>query len=117
MATAAATQSSQSSPGKTVKITVTAANVNGGPDFTFAPSPRVGITSATSTTAYSITTANSNTDDSSGMEYGCLSTNTGYSQRQKTTVAGTATANGPGIATSETGLPGTGWNSIGGGGS
>jgi len=71
-------------------VTVTVAGVPSTTTaFTFSPSPSVGISIIASDTAYSIMSANSLTDTTNGLEYGTLSSATGYAQGTKTTAAGT----------------------------
>jgi len=78
---AAAGDSSQS--GTTVTVGETAAT-----ELTYNASPSVSMNVVASKTAYSIMAANSLTDKTNGLEYGTLSTATGYAQGQKTTDAG-----------------------------
>jgi len=109
---ASATQSST-----TVTITSTDTNM---PDFEYDASPSVTVKIITDATAYSITTANMLTgaDDENGLEFGTLSSATGYAQREKTTDSGTVWGtNGPEAPTVVDALPGSGWLWQGGGGS
>ena len=104
--------SSQTLPDVTVTLTV--ANVPSTTDpFEFDSSPNVGVTIFTSATAYSITTANTLTGANldNGLEFGTLSTATGYAQRAKTTNAGV----GPAAAAADNALPGGDWAWMGGG--
>ena len=87
-------------------VTITVLNVPGtSTDFTFASSPKVGISVFTSDNAYAITTANSLTDTGNGLEYGTLSTATGYALRTKTLGRGV----GPAPTTVVGALPGANW--------
>ena len=87
-------------------LTITVANVDGtSTSFTFASSPKVGISVFTSDNAYAITTANSLTDTSNGLEYGTLSTATGYALRTKTTARGVGPEDTDAVDT----LPGANW--------
>jgi hypothetical protein len=98
-----------------VTVTVTTDNVAAATeDFTFDSSPNVGVTIFTTATAYSITTANTLTglNLENGLEFGTLSTATGYAQRTKTTDAGV----GPEAAAADNALPGSDWAWMGGGG-
>ncbi|RJQ70875.1 MAG: hypothetical protein C4519_19915 [Desulfobacteraceae bacterium] len=97
-----------------VRISLTVDNVAGTSDpFIFDASPNVGLTVFTSDTAYSITAANNKTNEANGLEYGTLSSATGYAQRTKTTAA----SQGPEAADSATVLPGSDWAWMGGSGS
>lgn len=79
-------------------------------NLTYTPSPGVGLAVSTSATNFSMTSANSLTDNVNGMEYGTLSTSEGYAQRTKTTTVN----NGPAATTSATALPGASWGWVGG---
>ena len=85
-------------------------HANGGPDLTFDVSPNVEISVYVTTTAYAMTSANTLTDTTNGLEYGTTSGSTGYAQRPKTTAAGT----GPAATTAATALPGADWAWMGG---
>jgi len=87
----AATTSSQTSTGDQVSVGT----------LKYNPSPSVGVSVASTDTDYAITTANSLTDTSNGMEYGTKSTSSGYAQRTKTTNRGT----GPEATTDAQALP------------
>ena len=89
-------------------------HANGGPDLTFNVSPNVEMSVYVTTTDYAITSANTQTDTDNGMEYGVLSTSTGYAQRQKSTDK----TEGPETVTSATSLPSGGgtWAWMGGSG-
>ena len=107
--TVLATDSEQTKPGDPVTIAVT--GVDGANTFTFSPSPRVGVEVKTSASAYALTSANSLTNQTNGMEYGTYNTATGYALKAKTTDAGTADGCGPTAPTDEDTLGGTGtWN-------
>ncbi|MBV5330555.1 MAG: hypothetical protein JZU65_23485 [Chlorobium sp.] len=74
------------------------------------PSPNVEISVWSTTTAYTMTSANIVTNKTNGSEYGATNLSTGYAQRTKTTDADT----GPAATTGEVTLPGTGWTWMGG---
>lgn len=64
--------------------------------LTYNASPSVSVSVIASTTAYSIMAANILTDTTNGLQYGTLSTATGYAQGPKTTDSGSdLTTNGP----------------------
>ena len=91
-------------------LTITVDNVDGATtNFTFEPSPHVGISTKTTDATYAITTANSVTGKDNGMEYGTTYSAAGYALKEKTTDAG----NGPTAPSSDTSI-GTGWNWQGG---
>lgn len=91
--------------------TLTMTDVTAGfPPLTFTSSPNVSIATYAIDTAYAIMTTNTLTDTTNGMEYGTLSTDTGYSQRAKSIDAATA-IKGP---TNEVTLSGSDWVAIGG---
>lgn len=95
------------------RIAITNANDStgtGGPTLNFDPSPNVSIACTSTATAYAITTTNVLTDTTNGMDYGALSTDTGYSQRVKIEAAAAAVT----APTSATALGGSGWNAVGG---
>ena len=109
--TAFATASAQD--GVTVTITVTDPGLED--DFTYDASPNVAVEIVAEQAAYAIATANMllGTDNASGMEYGTLSTSTGYAQRKKTTAIG----EGPAAPADEVTLDGTStWIWMGGDG-
>jgi predicted GNAT superfamily acetyltransferase len=101
-----AADSAQTTPGDQITITTTATGLS---NFAFSPSPRVGVEIKTSASAYALTSANSLTSATNGMEYGTKNTAVGYALKTKTTAAGALTANGPTEPTDETTLGGTGW--------
>ena len=78
--------------GVTVTIAVTDAGLED--DFEYDVSFNVAIEIVAAQAAYAISTANTllGTDNESGMEYGTLSTSTGYAQRKKTTAIGVGPA-------------------------
>jgi hypothetical protein len=100
--------------------TVTITSTGNEPDFEYDASPSVAVKIITDATAYAITTANmlTGTDQGNGLEFGTLSTSTGYAQREKTTESGTVWGtNGPEAPTAVDALPGSGWIWQGGDGS
>ena len=101
-----ATDSTQD--GVTVTITVGSVLSTTTP-FTYDASPNVDINIITSAAEYAITTANNLTNTTTGMEYGTLSTSTGYAQRTKTSDAGADSV----TPASATALPGD-WAWMGG---
>lgn len=85
-----------------------------GPEtITFNPSPNVELSLFSTTVGYAITSANTLTNTTNGMEYATHHEATGYAQRTKTTAAqkGPAAA----IAVGRAGVPGDGWTWMGGG--
>ncbi len=105
---AAATSSSQASSTAGGLVTLGVATAGG--VLTFNPSPNVLIDIASTANSYAIQTANTVTDTTNGMEYGTLSTASGYAQRTKTADASTAIA----PPSSDTALSGSGWKWMGG---
>lgn len=85
-------------------------HANGGPDLEFDVSPNVEISAYVTVNAYAMTSANTLTNTDNGLEYGTLSSATGYAQRQKTTDADS----GPAAATADNALPGSDWAWMGG---
>lgn len=100
---------SSNNNGKGGTLTVDGGTVAGTPDLVFESSPNVSIAIETSATAYAVMTTNVLTNQDNGMEFGSLSTDTGYSQRVKTIAEDTAIT-GP---TDEATLEGTGWIAVG----
>ena len=82
----------------------------GGPALNFDPSPNVAMACTTSASAFAISTTNLLTDTTNGMEYACLSSGSGYSNRVKTVAADTAVP----APVSATALPTGTWNPVGG---
>lgn len=114
-----ADETSHSDPSTTVTLTIDTSHVLGAvQNFTFGTSPNVCIYATTNGTAYAISAANTKTDQNNGLEYGTLSTATGYAQKTKTTGAGSGAAYGPEATTSPADLPGgsTSWAWMGGSG-
>ena len=81
---------------------------------TFTPSPSVELTLFSTVTGYAISSANTLTNTTNGMEYATHHEATGYAQRTKTTDPG----KGPAAVTAVglAGVPGGGWVWMGGGG-
>lgn len=84
-----------------------------GDTLNFNTSPSVLISIETTATDYAITSANDKTDTTNGMEYGTLSTATGYAQRTKITEDSSGDVTDPADSTS---LDGD-WTWMGGSGS
>jgi len=80
---------------------------------TVSVSPNVEMSFWSTTTDYAVTSANTVTDITNGLEYATHNTATGYAQRTKTTDSGTGPA--PVTGTGVGGLPGDDWTWMGSG--